>query len=218
MNNTDENLQKPESTVLAASLMSLLGIAIFTIGALLLTGLILLLYAKIIGFNVKLTNEELLANPTAIPDFFSNIVSYSICGMVLRGISMPLIFFLAIKDRFKGSYMNLVDLKKFKAILCLYAFIFAIIYGGLQYKTYVDMQEQYVANNIKIQEYNYDERGYYDAGVRKVYILPKVALAVFAVSGVVTLYVALSTAETVNNKYLSKLMARSQMYNEVYYQ
>jgi len=216
MNNVDEDLHKPESTVLAASLMSLLGIAIFTIGALLLTGLLLFLYAKLIGFNVKLTNEELLANPTTIPDFFGNIVSYSICSMILRGISMPIIFFLAIKDRFKGSYMNLIDLRKYKAVLCLYAFIFAIVYGGIQYKTYVDMQEQYVANNIKIQEYNYDERGYYDAGVRKVYILPKVALAVFAVSGVITIYVALTTAETVNNKYLSKLMARSQMYNEVY--
>lgn len=218
MNNGTEDLRKPESTVLAASLMSLLGIAIFTIGAMLLTGLLLFLYAKLIGFNVKLTNQELLANPTGIPDFFSNIVSYSICSMILRGISMPLIFFLAIRDRFKGSYMNLVDLRKFKAILCLYAFIFAIVYGGLQYKTYVDMQDKYVANNIKIQEYNYDVRGYYDAGVRKVYILPKIALGVFAASGIVTLYVAVTTAETVNRKYLNKLMARSQMYNQVYYQ
>ena len=43
MNNVDEDLRKPESTVLAASLMSLLGIAIFTIGAMLLTGLLLFL-------------------------------------------------------------------------------------------------------------------------------------------------------------------------------
>ena len=204
--NVDSDLNKAEGTILSQSIMTLLSVIIFAIGVSFVTGLLLTLFTKIIGLNVNVTFEELFENEVLIPDYFSNVVSYSICRIVLAAISVPIVFFLAIKDRFKGSYMNLVDLKKYKFILVLYVLFYTLIFGGIYYGYYGRAVDKYVQYNGMFQEHKADEKGYFNDGVKKVEILPNIVLGVFPVTGVIAIYVAVATAESTNKKYLEKLI------------
>ncbi len=204
--NNNQDLNKAESTLLSQSMMSLLSIIIFAIGVSFITGILLFLFTKIIGLNIDVTFQELLENDVLIPDYFSNVLSYSICRIVLAGISVPIVFFLAIKDRFKGSYMNLVDLKKYKMILVGFVLVYTLIFGGIYYGYYDDAIDKYVHYNSLFQENKVDEKGYFNDGVKRIEFLPKVVLGVMPVGGVIAVYVAIATAESTNKKYLERLI------------
>ena len=204
--NYDPELNKAEGTLSSQSIMSLLSIIIFAIGVSFIVGLLLFLYTKIIDLNVNVTFEELLDNQATIPDFFSNVISYSICRLVLASISIPVVFFLAIRDRFKGSYMNLVDLKKYKMILVVYVIVYTLIFGGIYYAYYNRAVDKYIQYNSLFQEYKADEKGYFNDGVKRIEILPNLVLGVIPIGGVVAVYVALATAESTNKKYLERLI------------
>jgi hypothetical protein len=220
--NKQESLNKTEGSLLSASLMSLLSIIIFAIGVSLITGIILMGFTKIIGLDTSVTFQQLLENDASIPDYFSNVMSYSICRIILAGLSIPVVFFLAIRDRFKGSYMNLVDLKKYKIILCVYVVIYSLLFGAYYYNFYQNAVKQYVKNNAIIQEYKVDESGYFNEGIKEIEKLPTVELIVIAASSVVAIYVTISTAESTNRKYLNKLLnnntiAYEQPVDDMYY-
>lgn len=204
--NNNEIVNKKEGTLVSQSIMTLLSILIFTIGVALVTSTLLLLFTKIIGLNTEITVQELLENDVLIPDYFSNVVSYSICRILLSGISIPIVFFLAIKDRFKGSYMNLIDLKRFKMILVIIVILYTLVFGAFYYKYYTTAVEKFAKNNNIIQENKADEKGYYNEGVKKVDILPLTTVVVFAIAGSIGVYVAVVTAESTNRKYLNSLM------------
>ena len=208
---------KKENTVLSQSLMSLLSILIFAIGTALVVGILLILYTKIIGINTKITVEELIKNDVLIPDYFSDVVSYSVCRIVLGGISIPVLFFLAIHDRFKGSYMNLVDLKKYKFILAIYVVVYTLTMGGFYYFYFNKAVHEFNRNNEIIQEAKADEKGYYNDGIKKIEILPTVTIVTYAISGAIAIYVTLATAEVSNRRYLEAMMS-SQTYEVVYTQ
>jgi len=214
MNNQD-GLNKTEGSLLSASLMSLISIIISAIGVGLITGLILWLFTKIIGLNTSITFQELLDNNASIPDYFSNVMSYSVCRIILVGLSIPVVFFLAIRDRFKGSYLNLIDLKKYKIILCVYVIVYSIVLGAYYYNYYQNAVNQYVKNNALFQEYKVDESGYFNEGIKEIEKLPKVELIVVSASAVIAVYVTISTAESTNRKYLNKLINSSQVGYEV---
>ncbi|MBQ4031567.1 MAG: hypothetical protein II625_07405 [Bacilli bacterium] len=213
--NNNLDLNKKEGSILYQSMMSLISIIIFAIGVSLVTGVLLFLFTKIIGLNTSVRFQELLENELSIPDYFSNVLSYSICRIVLGGIAIPIVFFLAIRDRFKGSYMNLVDLKKYKLILCGYVVIYTLLFGGYYYHLYTNAVNQYVKYNAVIQENKADEKGYFNEGVKKTEILPKVVLIVFPIGGVLGIYITIMTADSVNKKYLMKVIQANQiMYNQ----
>ncbi len=212
--NIDTDLNKKEGTIVSQSIMSLLSIIIFAIGASLVTSGILFLFSKIIGLDTKITIGALLENEATIPDFFSNIISYSVCRIILAGLSIPVVFFLAIRDRFKGSYMNLVDLKKYKIILCLYVIVYTII-CTVGYNMYFNHAiDKYVGYNAVIQENKADERGYFNEGVKKIEVLPKVVLFVVPITGIIAIYVTMVTAESTNKRYLNQLMQNNIYYYE----
>ncbi len=209
--NNNGVVNKTEGTLLSQSFMTLLSIFIFAIGTALVTSVLLLLFTKIIGLNTSITVKELLDNEVLIPDYFSNVVSYSICRILLAGVSIPIVFFLAIKDRFKGSYMNLVDLKKFKIILCIFVVIYTMTFGAFYYQYYTRAVEKFSENNNIIQENKADEKGYYNEGVKKVDILPLITIMTFAICGAVAVYVAVATAESTNIKYLNMVLEAQAM-------
>ena len=213
MKNTPESIKK-EGSVLYQSMMSLISIIIFAIGVSLVTGVLLILFTKVIGLNTSVKFQELLENELSIPDYFSNVISYSICRIVLGGISIPVVFFLAIRDRFKGSYMNLVDLKKYKLILCVYVVIYTLLFGGYYYHLYTNAVDQYVKYNAIIQENKADEKGHFNEGIKKVEVLPTVVLVVFPIGGVTAIYITIMTADSVNKKYLMKLIQSNQVIYE----
>ena len=213
--NNNPDLNKKEGSVLYQSMMSLISIIIFAIGVSLVTGVLLILFTKIIGLNTSVKFQELLENELSIPDYFSNVLSYSICRIVLGGISIPIVFFLAIRDRFKGSYMNLVDLKKYKLILCVYVVIYTFIFGGYYHHLYTNAVSQYVKYNAIIQENKADEKGYFNEGVKKTEVLPTIVLVVFPIGGVLGIYITIMTADSVNKKYLMRLIQSNQVaYNQ----
>ncbi len=209
--NNNGVVNKTEGTLLSQSFMTLLSIFIFAIGTALVSSVLLLLFTKIIGLNTSITVKELLDNEVLIPDYFSNVVSYSICRILLAGVSIPIVFFLAIKDRFKGSYMNLVDLKKFKIILCIFAVIYTMTFGAFYYQYYTRAVEKFSENNNIIQENKADEKGYYNEGIKKVDILPLITIMTFAICGAVAVYVAVATAESTNIKYLNMVLEAQAM-------
>jgi hypothetical protein len=204
--NTNPDLNKKEGTIFYQSIMSLLSIIIFAIGISFATGGILFLFQKIIGLDTSVTIKELLENVASIPDFFSNVISYSVCRIILAAISIPLVLFLAIRDRFKGSYMNLVDLKKYKFVLCFYAISYTAI-SMFGYNAYFNNAvDNYVSYNSVIQEHKADEQGYFNDGVKRIEILPTIPLVVFPIFGIIAIYVSVATAEATNRKYLDILI------------
>ena len=209
--NNNSVVNKTEGTLLSQSFMTLLSIFIFAIGTALVTSVLLLLFTKLIGLNTSITVKELLDNEVLIPDYFSNVVSYSICRILLAGVSIPIVFFLAIKDRFKGSYMNLVDLKKFKIILCVFVVIYTMAFGAFYYQYYTRAVEKFSENNNIIQENKADEKGYYNEGIKKVDILPLITIMTFAICGSVAVYVAVATAESTNIRYLNMVLEAQAM-------
>ena len=107
--------------------------------------------------------------------------------------------------------MNLVDLKKFKIILCVFIVIYTMAFGAFYYQYYTRAVEKFSENNNIIQENKADEKGYYNEGIKKVDILPLITIMTFAICGSVAVYVAVATAESTNIRYLNMVLEAQAM-------
>ena len=206
------NVNKKEGTLLSATLMTILAIVVFLIGMVLVISIFYFLFSKILGLNTSMKVEDLLKDQLLVPDHYSDLLTSHSFIIAMIAILFPVVFFLAIRDRFKGSYMNLIDFKKYKLILAGLVLLFVIGTGGIMYAVYNSHLQKEINRNSLIQEQNLDEKGYFNDGVKKMEIIPKLSLICMALSGCLSMYVALATAEATNRKNLEALMQNNPVY------